>query len=164
MVRAVRCCAVHIYSRRSMPCRQDCTVRRLFVRALAGPAVTYQPRWDTFGRFIQPLASRVPLMTTSGNRAPANITSSPDRPGCAARFLCWRRNKMQMLLKCADEIETQSDGTTFAAYTTRYPVPHKSSGSSSHLWYRCGAPPANTLLKSTVLPSRGVLLPVLASV
>ena len=31
--------------------------------------MTYQPRWDTFGRFIQPLASRVPLMTTSGNRA-----------------------------------------------------------------------------------------------
>lgn len=66
-----------------------------------GPSVTYQPRWDTWGRFMEPLASRVPLMTTSGNH----------------------------------EMEPQSDGTMFAAYTARYPVPHKRSGSSSNLWY-----------------------------
>lgn len=36
----------------------------------------------------------------------------------------------------ADEMEPQSDGTMFAAYTARYPVPHKRSGSSSNLWYR----------------------------
>jgi len=27
----------------------------------------YQPRWDTYGRLIEPLASRVPWMTNSGN-------------------------------------------------------------------------------------------------
>lgn len=37
----------------------------------------------------------------------------------------------------ADEMEPQSDGTMFASYTARYPVPHKRSGSTSNLWYRC---------------------------
>ena len=102
----------------------------------AGPSVTYQPRWDTWGRFMEPLASRVPLMTTSGNRAPC-LWSLRTRvfalhPGVAQSSACTLLSAIPL---CADEMEPQTDGTMFAAYTARYPVPHKRSGSSSNLWY-----------------------------
>ncbi len=52
------------------------------------------------------------------------------------------RSLSVLLMVCcvADEIETQTDGTEFAAYTARYPTPHKRSGSSDNLWYRCDGP------------------------
>lgn len=51
--------------------------------------LSFQPRWDFFGRMMEELATHVPVMTSTGNH----------------------------------EIEFQSDGTVFAAYNTRYPVP-----------------------------------------
>ena len=112
--------------------------------------MTYQPRWDTFGRFIQPLASRVPLMTTSGNRA--TYDTSTDMLLHAAAFGAFHAPSLSQLMPSlsgqlmlcygADEIETQTDGTEFAAYKARYPTPHKRSGSSDSLWYRCAGPTA----------------------
>ncbi|KAI8465064.1 MAG: Metallo-dependent phosphatase-like protein [Monoraphidium minutum] len=55
--------------------------------------LSYQPRWDMFGRLMQGLAAHVPVMTSTGNH----------------------------------EIEFQNDGTVFAAYNTRYPVPQDPS-------------------------------------
>ena len=71
---------------------------------------------------------------------------------CASRCLCgaccrmlryyslchWPSPSGLLMVCCgADEIETQTDGTEFAAYSARYPTPHKRSGSSDNLWYRC---------------------------
>ncbi|KAJ9555549.1 hypothetical protein OSB04_010163 [Centaurea solstitialis] len=66
---------------------------------------TYQPRWDYWGRFMQPLTSKVPMMVIEGNH----------------------------------EIEEQVEGTTFAAYSSRFAFPSKESGSESTMYYSFNA-------------------------
>lgn len=65
-----------------------------------------QARWDSWGRMVQPLLSRVPMMPVVGNH---EIETSDD-------------NK-------------EGDYVPFQAYTLRYFVPYVSSGSDSNLYY-----------------------------
>ena len=58
----------------------------------------YMERWDSFGRLMEPLAARVPIMTAGGNH---EIGSSE----------------------------------SWVSYNLRYPMPFRSSGSVSNLWW-----------------------------
>ncbi|XP_061338990.1 purple acid phosphatase 22-like [Gastrolobium bilobum] len=64
-----------------------------------------QPLWDSFGRLVEPYASRRPWMVTEGNH---EVESYPI------------------------EIENMDN---FIAYNSRWPMPYKESGSTSNLYY-----------------------------
>jgi Icc-related predicted phosphoesterase len=66
---------------------------------------TYQPRWDTWGRFTEPVVSTRPMLHNHGNH----------------------------------EIETQVDGTTFASYDARYPIPNSNSSNNRYYSWNMGA-------------------------
>lgn len=65
-----------------------------------------QARWDAWGRLIQPVMSRIPMMPTAGNH---EVDAADDEP--------------------------TGSYIPFQAYTLRFPVPHLASGSGSPLYY-----------------------------
>ncbi|KAJ6860299.1 purple acid phosphatase 15-like isoform X1 [Populus alba x Populus x berolinensis] len=66
---------------------------------------TYQPRWDYWGRYMQPVTSKIPIMVVEGNH----------------------------------EIEKQVENQTFVAYSSRFALPSKESGSYSAFYYSFNA-------------------------
>ncbi|GAB2272192.1 Probable purple acid phosphatase 20 [Dionaea muscipula] len=65
----------------------------------------WQPRWDSFGRLVSPLASQRPWMVTAGNH---DVESIP---------------------------LMNHDSSSFKAYNARWRMPFEQSGSTSNLYY-----------------------------
>jgi hypothetical protein len=47
---------------------------------------TYQPRWDTFGRLMQPIMSKIPFMFTNGNHEIEELPTGARFTGVNARY------------------------------------------------------------------------------
>ena len=79
----------------------------------------FGPRWDSFARLVEPLASTVPVMTTGGNHEVSDHGSHSARtPHCMGALFS---------LRCVPCV------------CYRYPMPHAQSGSVSNLYPHWGS-------------------------
>lgn len=88
----------------------------------------FQPRWDSWGRLVEPHASVVPWMVIEGNHEEElAVTRDDDRGG--------------------GDDDDDEDG--FVAYRARFAVPSNASGSGSKLYYSYEVPGAHIVMLGT---------------
>lgn len=87
----------------------------------------YQPRWDSWGRLVEPHTSVVPWMVIEGNHEEELAVTRDDAQG--------------------DGDGDDEDG--FVAYRARFAVPSNSSGSRSKLYYSYEVPGAHIVMLGT---------------
>lgn len=93
----------------------------------------FQPRWDSWGRLVEPHASAVPWMVIEGNHeeelAVTRGGSGDDGPD--------------------DPDDDDDDVDGFVSYRARFAVPSNASGSGSKLYYSYDVPGAHVVMLGT---------------
>ena len=91
----------------------------------------YQPRWDSWGRLVEPHASTVPWMVIEGNHEEELAVTRIDGGGGD------------------DDDDDDGDIDGFVAYRARFAVPSNASGSGSKLYYSYDVPGAHVVMLGT---------------
>ena len=93
----------------------------------------FQPRWDSWGRLVEPHASEVPWMVIEGNHEEELAVTR--RGGGGGRD--------------SDDDDDDEDVDGFVAYRARFAVPSNASGSGSKLYYSYEVPGAHVVMLGT---------------
>ena len=91
----------------------------------------FQPRWDSWGRLVEPYASEVPWMVIEGNHEEELAVSGGGSGGDG------------------DDDDDDDDVDGFVAYRARFAVPSNASGSGSKLYYSYEVPGAHVVMLGT---------------